>query len=195
MTKQTVARVEERGSGVPNPNEVIPRMAGRIAMTDPGSAAALRRGPLLGAGAAVFWRLLADHDIEDKNAEAWACVVQAIAVLTPIAGTVKGTETSAHDPTRPMGAALHGVGLSDLRLARLLAARGEMRRELLIRTCRRIARHAEQRRFDLKTLARFAVYGNAATDQMIARDYYRAEERRARAEAAARPKDSHTEEQ
>ena len=35
--------------------EVIPKIAAEIARLDPGPAAALRRGPRNGAGAAAFW--------------------------------------------------------------------------------------------------------------------------------------------
>ena len=86
-----------------------PRFAAYIANLDPGSAAALRRGPLTGAGAAAFWRLAAEYASSDaaRNEMGWAALVQAIAILTP-----KGRETDrtpAHDPKVPMGAALYGV--------------------------------------------------------------------------------------
>ena len=36
---------------------VIPRLASEIARLDSGPAAALRRGPLAGAGTAAFWKI------------------------------------------------------------------------------------------------------------------------------------------
>ena len=166
------------------PNQIVPRLASDIARLDPGSAAALRRGPLAGAGAAAFWKLLASNDMGLHDAEAWAPVVQAIAILTGVGRNAAGARESAHDPKHSMGAALFGTGLSDLRLARLLASRGDLRRELLVRTCRRLSRDTQHRRFDLRTLGWFAVYGSEETDRHIARDYYRAE-------GAAQATDSH----
>ena len=117
----------------------IVRLAGRIARLAPGPAAALRRGPLVKAGSAAFWQLMAENDIRvgREHLPRWATVVQAIAILTP-----KGRnpdKLSAHDGSIPMGAALHQAGISDLRLARLLSARGEMRSDLVIRACRRLS--------------------------------------------------------
>ena len=113
-----------------------PWLATHIANLDPGSAAALRRGPLAGAGAAAFWKLAAEHASSGavRDETGWAALVRAIAILTP-----KGRETGrtpAHDPKISMGAALYGAGVSELRLARLLNAPREMRRDLAIRLCR-----------------------------------------------------------
>ena len=156
----------------PSLNQIVPQFAREIAKLDPGSAAALRRGPLAGAGAAAFWKLLVNHDIGGGNEEGWAAVLQAIAVLTP-----KGTDPdkkSAYEPQRSMGAALQGAGVSEMRLARLLTAQGEMRRDLAVRLCRRLSA-TEHTRFDLRTLAWLMLFDNAAADRQIARDYYRAE--------------------
>ena len=157
-----------------NLSKVIPKLAYEIARLDPGSVAALRRGPLSGAGAAAFWKLIAEYDPNDavRNETGWAALIQAIAVLTP-----KGRDPdkkSAHDPLLPMGRALYTAGVSELRLARLLAASTDLRRELTIRVCRRLAASA-QNRFDLLTLVRFILFGDDKTDRQIARDYYRAD--------------------
>jgi hypothetical protein len=72
-----------------------------------------------------------------------------------------------------MGAALHDAGVSELRLARLLTASQRLRRTLVVRLCRRLAA-ADQRRFDLRTLANFVLYGQDA-GRRIAREYYRAQ--------------------
>ena len=166
----------------------VARMAMDIALLDPGSAAALRRGPLAGSGSAAFWKLMADHDIEAARIAVWATVAQSIAILTPVGEGAGDPPRSAHDSGRSMGAALHHAGVSELRLARLLAAGGHMRRNLVLRVCRRLARSRDHRRFDLRTLARAVVYCDEATDRQIARDYYRAE-------SAARARDSHTREE
>ena len=167
------------------PNEIVPRLASEIARLDAGSAAALRRGPLAGSGAAAFWKLIAGHEPGLRGADAWAPVVQAIAILTGVGRSAADSPESAHDPRHPMGAALFGAGLSELRLARLLASRGDLRHELLLRTCRRLARDPQHRRFDLRTLAWFTVHRGEETDRRIARDYYRAQ-------VAADATDSHS---
>ena len=151
-----------------------PRFAAYIANLDPGSAAALRRGPLAGAGAAAFWRLAAEYASSGvaRDEPGWAALVQAIAILTP-----KGRETDrtpAYDPKVPMGAALHEAGISELRLARLLGAPREMRRDLAVRLCRRLAA-TEHKRFDLRTLEKLILFDDDHTNHKIARDYYRAE--------------------
>ncbi len=152
---------------------VVLRMAGLIATLDPGSAASLRRDPLSGSGAAPFWNLLARNRIEasGESLKRWATVIQAIAILTP-----KGRDSakaSAHNGSIPMGGALHRAGITHLRLARLLSARGQMRRDLLIRACRRLAVR-EPIRFDLRTLAKFVLYEDESQAQFIARKYYTA---------------------
>ena len=164
----------------PRPKQAAPWFATYIANLDPGSAAALRRGPLAGAGAAAFWKLTAEHASSDdvRDETGWAALIQAIAILTP-----KGREAdrrSAHDPTIPMGATLYEAGISDLRLARLLGAPREMRRDLAVRLCRRLAA-TEHRRFDLRTLEELILFGGDHTSRRIARDYYRAEAKAGRA--------------
>lgn len=154
--------------------EAVPRIACKIARLDPGSAAALRRGPLAGAGAAAFWRLLAKYGPKgvEKNEEGWAALVQAIAILTP-----KGRnpdKRSSHDSSASMGGTLFGAGVSCLRLARLLAAPAEMRRQLVLRLCRRLSA-TDHNRFNLVSLAQFILFGDDWTDRRIAREYYRAE--------------------
>jgi len=153
------------------PADVIPRIAREIARLDPGPVAALRRGPGAGAGAAAFWKLLATHDPVGSEG-GWAALIQAIAILTP-----KGRHAEkrpVHDYSIPMGKALYDADISELRLARLLGARADLRPRLAVRTCRRLAT-TEFSRFDLVTLGHFVLFGREATDRRIARDYYRAE--------------------
>ncbi|MDE2773654.1 MAG: hypothetical protein OXI46_08105 [Gemmatimonadota bacterium] len=151
----------------------VVRVAAQIARLEPGPAAALRRGPLESEGSAAFWQLMADHGIEGRGVELarWGAIVQAVAILTP-----RGREEdkpSAHDAGKPMGEVLHEEKISDLRLARLLSARGAMRRDLTVRTCRRLAAGAPVR-FDLRTLAKFILWENdPSQSRWIARHYYR----------------------
>ena len=153
--------------------QAIPKIASEIAHLDPGPAAALRRGPYRGAGAAAFWKLLARHKPVDaaRNEVGWAALIQAIAVLTP-----KGRDPqkqSAHDFKLAMGQALYDADVSELRLARLLAAEPELRGEVAVRVCRRLAA-GEPKPFNLVTLGDFVLRGSRDTDRRIARDYYRA---------------------
>ena len=150
---------------------VVLRMAGLVATLDPGPAASLRRNPLAGSGTAPFWDLLARNDIQasGERLERWAAVIQAIAILTPRGRDSK--KQSAHNGAVSMGVALHQAKISELRLARLLSARGGMRRDLLIRTCRRLAAR-DPVRFDLRTLAKFVLYEDESQAQFIARKYY-----------------------
>ena len=152
------------------PAEAIPRIAREIAGLDPGPAAALRRGPGAGAGAAAFWKLLAEHNLSSERR--WAPVIQAIAILTP-----KGRHSArrpAHDHSIPMGKALYDAGVSELRLARLLGARADLRPRLAVRVCRRLAT-TDSNHFNLVTLGDFVLFGHEGIDRRIARDYYRAE--------------------
>ena len=156
-----------------NLHEIVPRLAFEITRLDPGSAAALRRGPRGGAGVAAFWKLMAEYVPNATAAQEtdWATLVQCIALLTP-----KGRNPSkktAHDHSVPMGHALNSAGFSELRLARLLAAPQKMRRTLSIRLCRWLA-GSEQNRFNLVTLGQFILFGADSTDRRIAREYYRA---------------------
>ena len=73
-----------------------------------------------------------------------------------------------------MGQVLCDAGFSELRLARLLAAAPDLRLELAVRACRRLAA-SEPTRFNLVTLGYFVLFGGESTDRRIARDYYRAD--------------------
>lgn len=151
---------------------VIPDLARRIATLDPGPAAALRRGPLNSAGAPAFWKLLARYSLHGGERR-WAALIQAIAILTP-KGRKPGKH-SAHQGAPSMGEALHGAGVSELRLARLLAAPPAQRPELVVRTCRRLAR-TDFKRFNLVALGQFVLSSDSThAARRIARDYYRAD--------------------
>ena len=167
-------------SGQPQPDAdlggKIVRLAGGIAGLEPGPAASLRRDPLVGSGGAAFWYMMAANGIRPGNRklERWAAVIQAIAILTPKGRRDFGRpKPSPHDGGNPMGTALHQAGITEQRLARLLSARRGMRRDLLVRTCRRLAAK-EEVRFDLRTLARFVLFEDESEARWIARHYYAA---------------------
>lgn len=156
------------------PGTVV-RLAGQVSGLDPGPAASLRRDPLAGSGSAAFWQLLAENGIAatERMERRWAAVIQAIAILTPKGRASDGPKPSAHHAGNPMGTALQEAGVSDQRLARMLAARGKTRRELVIRTCRRLA-GKEPVRFDLRTMAQFVLFEDEEAARWIARKYYTA---------------------
>ena len=162
------------------PGQRVARIAEAILHLDAASAAALRRGPLSGAGAAAYWKILARLDVRAGLAnESWAALVQAIAVLTP-----KGERPerqSAHNPEISFGVVLFAADISELRLARLLNAPRSLRPEASVRICRRLA-SAGHNRFDLRDLYGLLLSKRDWSLRKIARDYYRAE--------AARPKTS-----
>lgn len=164
-----------------SPGQRVARIAETILHLDPASAAALRRGPLAGAGAAAYWKILAQLDVRvgPSNEWAWAALVQAIAVLTPKGN--RSDRQSPHNPTLPFGAALHAADISELRLARLLNSPRPLRPEASVRICRRLV-SAGQGRFDLRDLYGVLLNERGWPVRKIARDYYRAE--------AARPKSS-----
>ena len=90
----------------------------------------------------------------------------------------EGAETGQGlDPS--MGKALFEAHVSELRLARLLAAPPNQRPEFVVRTCRRLA-GTEVNRFNLVTLGQFVLSGDNThaaqrAARRIARDYYRAD--------------------
>lgn len=128
-------------------------IAGFMKVFGTGEMAALRR---LDGNAAVpaYWRLAARHDILHADREAWAPIVQALAILTP-----KGqpeNRRDLHDSKRKLGMAFCDGGtldwpgglapgtsprpmISEQRLAQLLAARGSQRSVLMLRAVRALA--------------------------------------------------------
>ena len=150
----------------------IPWVAKYISSLDAGMLAALRRGPFEGGGAVAFWRIISKFNVPEYLEYHWAVIVQAIAILTPRGE--RASRRSAHNPKLALGLALYQAGISELRLARLLTARQDMRFELIIRVCRRLAT-SKCNEFDLTTLTRLILYGDQKTEFKIARDFYRAE--------------------
>ncbi|GGB49164.1 hypothetical protein GCM10011316_21630 [Roseibium aquae] len=145
-------------------------IAGELARVDPGERAAARRmGP---EGAALFWRLSARHGIARHEEEKWRRITKFLALLTPANAT-----DSVHQSRRDFGAVLADGGdewarldkpaLSEQRLARLLAARGQSRLDALERAVRALARNRPK--VDAPSLA-WAVLNDDT--RAIARAYY-----------------------
>lgn len=145
-------------------------IAGALAHADPGERATARRmGP---EGASVFWRLAARYGIAPREEEKWRRITKLLALLTPASAT-----ESVHAPGRHLGAVLADGGdarvrlekpeLSEQRLARLLAARGDARFDALERAVRALARNRP--RVDVPSLA-WAVLNDDT--RAIARAYY-----------------------
>lgn len=139
---------------------------------NPGALAALRRGPLAGAGAAAYWQLASSVAVHESKQREWAAIMQCIAILTRKGFSER--KESAHLHNFPMGAALYKSGVSELRLARLLNAPPSLRADFAVRLCRRLAR-GEFARFNLITLAHYVLSGKGRTDRILAQTYYRAE--------------------
>ena len=193
----TPATVEAAGAGEgqrPGWGASAARLAHRIAREDfpRGDLAALRRMTPGDPGAASYWRLMAEEDLLGSPVveRKWALVLQGIALMTPTAKQ-GGGERSAHDPGIPVGSALFLGGdptrssalYSEMRLNRLLSARGPVLHALLARMFRMLA--SESVSFDWGEMARFILndgYDEERAEQArrrIARAYYQAERRRA----------------
>lgn len=155
-------------------NETVAKRALTIATTlataDAGERAAARR--MDGRGCPLFWRMAARLDVALHNEAAWQRLMRMIALLTP--ATVTG---SIHDPGRSLGAVLADGGqaearlekpfLSEPRLARLLAARGEAGLDALERSVRMIAR--ARPKLDVIDLAWVVLRDDSGH---LVRDYY-----------------------
>jgi CRISPR system Cascade subunit CasB len=166
-----------------------------LADLDPGALADLRRMSLDGdqVGAPYFWRLASRYDFGSRaRLQTWARIIQIMAILTD-----KGQPESKRSPHAPasqdngwrgLGHALcdgadpaWGKGetdprpmLSELRFARLLAARGAMRAELMERAARALAaKKSLGTAVNCADLAWFLIDPeNPAHVRKLARDYY-----------------------
>lgn len=145
--------------------DIVPRralsIAAGLAVASPGEKAEARR---IGVdGAPIFWRQVARLDIPRHEENRWLRFTRLVALLTPASAT-----GSIHDAARKLGVVLADAGYSEQRLARLIAARGEARLDLLERAIRMIAR--DHPSLDVVDLA-YAVLGGDG--RRLARDYYR----------------------
>jgi len=167
--------------------EIAARIAAAVARQDfpRGDLAALRRMDPDAPDAAVFWRLLAHHELAGNPAveSKWALILHGIALMTDTSAN-----RSAHSATTPVGRALY-LGseehrdsgfFSETRLNRLLTARGPMMRALLARMFRMVG---TGRPFDWREMAQLILYDGYREDRAeyarrnIARAYYAAERR------------------
>ncbi|QPC44969.1 type I-E CRISPR-associated protein Cse2/CasB [Kaustia mangrovi] len=192
---------DERAEPESRFDRTVDTLAREIAGLAPGPLAQLRRGALREAGSAAFWTLYVHNDLAALGGgeEGWATVMQGMAIMTPTGRSAR--KLPAHDRTRPPGRQLASGGdpdwwsgrgeghpaFSELRLARLLNARGAVRRDLALRACRMLA--SREARIDWRQMARLILYANEETTRRIAHDFYAALDRKRqetdRAESAA----------
>lgn len=152
--------------------KIVPSIAASIAVLDSGLLAALRRGPLEDGGSVAFWQLMAKYQIPEYQERRWAVLIQAIAILTPKGE--RSLDRSPHNPKKGLGVALYNANFSELRLARLLSARQDMRLDLTVRACRRLAA-CNCNEFDIITLAKLILFDDDYNEHKIAREYFRTE--------------------
>ena len=156
--------------------EIVPEIAKSIAMLGSGEAAQLRRGPISGAGVAVYWRMAIEYDIHIDDS-IMPKFVQSVAILTPKGNIRDRSFFSAHKPSVPMGIAISNADISEKRLSRFLDTPKHLRPDSTVRICRRLA-GTEHAQFNLLTLAYFLhETGNKAL-QEIAREYFRAQNKK-----------------
>jgi CRISPR system Cascade subunit CasB len=161
-----------------------------------GGIARLRRGPLQAgdAGAPEFWKLAAHEKYgfkvgDDQTRDKWAAILQAMAILTP--RSAEGGD-NPKGPANEFGKALCDGGnadwleqqrdvkraggsprpvLSELRLAKMLAAKGKLRRELVVRAAKIIAK--SETPVNCADIAWFILCENSDEPaRRIARSYY-----------------------
>ena len=180
-----------------NWGDITVNFASQMARADfrRGDLADLRRMDPNAPDKAVFWRLMAKHNLLGNPAVEckWALILHGIALMTPTTSG-DGNARTAHNGSTPVGRALFLGGesqrasgfYSETRLNRLLTARGPMLRTLLARTFRMMAA-ANSASFNWREMARFILnqgYDEEAAEQArrrIAREYYQAERRSSQA--------------
>ncbi|RMD90670.1 MAG: hypothetical protein D6811_10260 [Alphaproteobacteria bacterium] len=164
-----------------NPGVIALRAAGEIGRLGTGELAELRRARVL-AEIPAYWRVTVRAGVPET--EDWQAILRIFSILTPRGAPEE--RKPLHDKARPWGAVLCDGGdlgwraegetpkprlLSEARLAQLLAARGAMRRTLMIRAARMLA--ATRNPGDGVNVAQIA-WSLIAPDrpEIIARDYY-----------------------
>ena len=155
-----------------------------------GDVAELRRMNPEAPDKAVFWRLMAPHDLlgNSRVERKWVLILHGIALMTPT-NAGGGSVRTAHDGSMPVGRALRLGGddhreealYSEARFNRLLTARESMLRTLLARMFRMLG--AAGVSFDWGEMAQFILndgYDEEAAEdsrRRFARAYYQAERR------------------
>ncbi len=163
----------------------IARIAKRIAASDFGTgplAELRRKDPQAVSAAPSFHRLTAHMDDVSWAGDApvrWAAMIQAMAT---------GTRPGEGAPAESAGKALAESGYSESRFARLLASRGETFRSQILLLARYM--NGKQARFDWRDLGELVLVEGLREKRAetlrfrIARDYYRALDKRQRDAAA-----------
>ena len=157
---------------------IVTRWAGLLASEHfpRGEHAALRRLDPAAPSAPAFWRLLFEHVPEQRRRTSesesrWALVLHGLALMSR-------PNASAHRTGAGIGAVLAEAGFSELRLNRLLRARGEGFRQMVPRVCRYLA--AKNAAVDWVRFARWLLADEARAEEhrrQVARDYFRARSR------------------
>lgn len=134
-----------------------------------------------GDGTGAFWRVYyapqVALDQQRGTAFDWEWVVHALALLTPTGNDQN--KRSAHDGKLRLGQALHNLGISEMRVAQVLEAPLDQRRDHLLRLVRLLAR--EGLRFNTIDLARLLLPNNLDPRdpkhplRRLAQSYYAAE--------------------
>jgi CRISPR system Cascade subunit CasB len=137
-------------------------IAAALAAANPGDKAEARRMGI--AGSSLFWRQMARLGIPVGQEADWLLFTRLVALMTPAS-----RNTSIHNSDRALGAALADAGLSEARLARFLAARGQSRHDALERAIRMMARKGGG--LDVTDLARAILWPDDTS--RLARSYYR----------------------
>jgi CRISPR type I-E-associated protein CasB/Cse2 len=164
------------GGGGLHPGSVLAGLSARLRgqRLDTGTEAALRRLDARQPDprhAIALYRLLAEYGISPADGDPtvrWAAVVNALALCH-----------GAHDQRRRCGEALYDIGISEERLAMLLAADCEVLIDLLPRLARRL--DASGQAMDWWPLAHLMLTVGREPDEAdrmrsrIARDYVRAD--------------------
>jgi CRISPR system Cascade subunit CasB len=161
-----------------DPGAVALALARALQHSSPGDLAAVRRMREDGA-APLFWRMAARYGEIGRRPDAWAAIARILALLTPTGAPE--ARAALHDRDRHLGAVLCDGGdrgwsddrpmLSELRLARLLAARDEHRWRALERAARMLSRSRPPGPLVNVADIAWAVLNTAGTGR-IAQDYY-----------------------
>ncbi|MBL3570395.1 hypothetical protein BV509_05970 [Rhodovulum sulfidophilum] len=149
---------------MPEPSDDLARcavaIAAALAAADSGERAAARR--MDEGGAPVFWRQVARLKLPRWQEAGWLRFTRMVAILTPASA-----RQTVHDSNQSLGAVLAAAGVSEHRLARLLAARGAARDAALERAIRMVASAGPK--LNVVDLARL-VFG--CDRNRLARTYY-----------------------
>lgn len=137
---------------MPTLEETIESISAKLLSLDPGPLAELRRMEPDGPGTPIFWRVVAQHQLHDRDLNAWKQIIRMMALLTPCGH--RGADVRLHDRRQHLGAVLCDGGMptwpppgpepkpvySEARLARFLAMPAAQRGEALERMARLLAR-------------------------------------------------------